>query len=347
MTLETDVPVLDSRLRGELRQSRRDFLMALEPVRAALYRYCRSLTGNTWDAEDLLQDTLTRGLAEASRRHEPIQNAEAWLIRIATNSWIDARRRSGRTSPLDWTDPGHDLPAAEDADPLAAVEVESALRQLLLLLPPQERACVVLKDVFAYPLAEIAGMLETTTGAVKSALHRGRSSLQAAQAKQAAQGKHAGANPAPGLQDGTAPTQPTAHAVVLRQLTEAFNAYDIDAMVRLFLSTGRTEVIGNVSETGHEEIRTGSLSHTFGPDAAELYRASIHWFDGEEVILLWERQKDAPEEPELVSDVLRVRNAGGEPLISQLSWYFFCPELIAEVAGGLGLPFKTNGVSYF
>jgi RNA polymerase sigma-70 factor (ECF subfamily) len=118
-------------------------------------------------------------------------------------------------------------------------------------------------------------------------------------------------------------------------------------MVRLFLSTGRTEVIGNVSETGHEEIRTGSLSHTFGPDAAELYRASIHWFDGEEVILLWERQKDAPEEPELVADVLRVRNAGGEPLIAQLSWYFFCPELIAEVAGGLGLPFKTNGVSYF
>lgn len=350
MTLETDVPVLDSRLRGELRQSRRDFLVALEPARAALFRYCRSLTGNTWDAEDLLQDTLTRGLAEASRRHEPIQNTEAWLIRIATNSWIDSQRRSGRTAPLDWTDPGHDLPGTEAADPLAAVEVEAALRQLLLVLPPQERACVVLKDVFAYPLAEIAGMLGTTTGAVKSALHRGRSSLQAAQGAHVAQGPQAaptGSNPAPTPPGTTSSSHPTTHAAVLRRLTEAFNAYDIDAMVRLFLSTGRTEVVGNVSETGHEEIRTGSLTHTFGPDADELYRASIHWFDGEEVILLWERRKDALQAPELVADVLRVRCAGGEALISQLDWYFFCPEVLAEVADGLGLPFKTNGVSYF
>lgn len=51
--------------------------------------------------------------------------------------------------------------------------------------------------------------------------------------------------------------------------------------------------------------------------------------------------------PEVVSDVLRLRGAHGAPLIAELKWYYFCPEVVAEVAGGLGLPFKTSGVSYF
>ena len=118
-------------------------------------------------------------------------------------------------------------------------------------------------------------------------------------------------------------------------------------MVTLFLTGGRTEVIGNVSETGHEQIRTGSMEHTFGPEAAELYRAAVHTFDGEEVILLWERPKNEPDAPEVVADVVRVRSASGAPLIAELKLYFFCPEVLAEVAGGLGLPFKTNGASYF
>ncbi|MDN3482060.1 RNA polymerase sigma factor [Arthrobacter sp. APC 3897] len=338
MTLELDSPVLDGRLRGELRQARRDFLVALEPVRASVYRYCRSLTSNVWDAEDLLQETLAKALADASQRHEPIVNTQAWLIRIATNIWLDSLRRSGRITPADGTDVGMNLPDDTAVDPLVNVAVEEALRQLLLALPPQERACVVLKDVFSYPLAEIAGILDTTTGAVKSALHRGRAALQAAQAE---------GRPAPARLDTAVASRPTPHAAVLRQLADAFAAYDIETMVRLFLSTGRTDVVGNVSETGHEQIRTGSMSHTFGPDAAELYRPSIHWFDGEEVILLWERPKNAPDSPEVVADVLRIRCVEGEPLIAALNWYFFCPELIAEVAGGLGLPFKTNGVSYF
>ena len=339
MTTELDTPELDGRLRGELRQARRDFLVALEPVRASVYRYCRSLTSNVWDAEDLLQETLTKALADASRRHGPIANTQAWLIRIATNTWLDSLRRSGRMTPADWTDPGIDLPDDTAADPLVYAAVEDALRQLLLTLPPRERACVVLKDVFSYPLAEIAGILDTTAGAVKSALHRGRASLQAAQ--------QAGGTTEAARLDAAQAARPAAHAAVLRQLADAFAAYDIDAMVRLFLSTGGTDVVGNVSETGHEQIRTGSMNHTFGPDAAELYRASIHWFDGEEVILLWERPKDAPDSPEVVADVLRVYCVEGEPLIARLHWYFFCPELISEVAGGLGLPFKTSGVSYF
>ncbi|WAP53133.1 RNA polymerase sigma factor [Arthrobacter sp. ATA002] len=331
--------------RNNLRQARRDFLVALEPVRASVYAYCRSLTPTVWDAEDLLQETLTKALEEASRRHEPILNTQAWLVRIATNTWIDSLRRSNRVT-LEWTESAPDLPDEGAPDPLANLAVESALRRLLHLLPPRERACVVLKDVFSYPLAEIAGMLETTQGAVKSALHRGRATLQAAHAGSDS-GSSAVTVPAGSLAGSSDAVRPAGQELLLRRLAEAFNAYDIDAMVNLFLAGGRSEVIGNVSETGHEQIRTGSMTHTFGADAAELYRATVHHFGGENVILLWERPKDAPEVPEVVADVLRVRTAHGAALIAELKWYFFCPEVLAEVAGELGLPFKTNGVSYF
>ncbi|MCC3297883.1 sigma-70 family RNA polymerase sigma factor [Arthrobacter caoxuetaonis] len=328
--------------RANLRQARRDFLVALEPVRASVYAYCRSLTPTVWDAEDLLQETLTKALAEASQRYEPIRNTQAWLIRIATNTWIDSLRRSSRAA-LEWTDSAPDFPDDAAPDPLANLAVESALRQLLHLLPPRERACVVLKDVFSYPLAEIAEMLETTPGAVKSALHRGRATLQAARTATDPAGPFPKAVSA-GSRDTV---QPAGHEALLRRLAAAFNAYDIDAMVSLFLTSGRSEVVGNATETGHEEIRTGSLTDTFGPDAAEIHRSTVHRFDGEDVILMWERQKGAPGASEVVSDVLRVRPAFGAPLIAELKWYFFCPEVLAEVAGGLGLPFKTNGVSYF
>ena len=336
----TETPALADN-RSRLRQARRDFLVELEPARASVYAYCRSLTSTVWDAEDLLQETLTKALAEASQRHEPILNTQAWLVRIATNTWIDSLRRSSRVA-LEWTDSAPELPDETAPDPLANLDVESALRQLLHLLPPRERACVVLKDVFSYSLAEIAGMLETTPGAVKSALHRGRTTLQETRS-----GSDLGASSSanPGTETGA--VQPAEHALLLRRLAEAFNAYDIDAMVDLFLAGGRSEVIGNVSETGHEQIRTGSMTHTFGPDAAELYRATVHHFGGEDIILLWERPKETPTAPGVVADVLRVRAAHGAPLIAELKWYFFCPEVLAEVAGGLGLPFKTNGVSYF
>jgi RNA polymerase sigma-70 factor (ECF subfamily) len=54
-----------------------------------------------------------------------------------------------------------------------------AVEYLVLSLPPKERACVLLKDVFEYSLEEIADLLGATVGSVKSALNRGRSKLAA------------------------------------------------------------------------------------------------------------------------------------------------------------------------
>src|SRR5689334_11234441 len=54
-----DLPVPDA-LRDDLRAAWHRYIDLLAPLRPALHGYCRRLTGNVWDAEDLVQDTLLR-----------------------------------------------------------------------------------------------------------------------------------------------------------------------------------------------------------------------------------------------------------------------------------------------
>src|SRR5690349_12130124 len=149
-------------------QSWRRFLETYEALRPELYRYCRYLTRSPWDAEDLAQDALARAFVTLARmRHEPA-NPRGWLFRVASNLWIDQVRR-------------RELPPAAPTPPVTTVaeprEQREAAGTLLVKLSPQERAAVVLKDVFDLSLEEIAEVLGTTVGATKSALHRGRGKL--------------------------------------------------------------------------------------------------------------------------------------------------------------------------
>jgi RNA polymerase sigma-70 factor, ECF subfamily len=65
----------------------------LEPLRRDLYAYCRQLTGNAFDAEDLVQESLTRAFTQAAQAHSPIEKPRAWLFRVATNAYVDGYRR--------------------------------------------------------------------------------------------------------------------------------------------------------------------------------------------------------------------------------------------------------------
>src|SRR4051794_39918609 len=87
-------PALDTDQLRQARLARRDFLVAIEEHRPALFGYCRRLTGNVWDAEDLVQETLTKAFARAAESHFGIDNPRAWLARIATNTYIDQTRRA-------------------------------------------------------------------------------------------------------------------------------------------------------------------------------------------------------------------------------------------------------------
>src|SRR5579859_4556160 len=74
-------------------QTWRQFLEVYEPLRPALYRFCRYLSRSPWDAEDLVQDALARAFATLGGMLEPPRDPRAWLFRVASNLWIDHVRR--------------------------------------------------------------------------------------------------------------------------------------------------------------------------------------------------------------------------------------------------------------
>jgi RNA polymerase sigma-70 factor (ECF subfamily) len=162
----------------DMRRSWFAYLDVVEPLRPELHRYCLKLTGEVWSAEDLVQDALLRGYGGMGRGDNhgeggPVRSAKAYLFRIASNLWIDAARRTSREAHAE----------IEPARPAASAEAGISLRDagavLMAVASPRERAAVVLKDAFDFDLAEIAELLSTSVGAVKSALHRGRARLAA------------------------------------------------------------------------------------------------------------------------------------------------------------------------
>src|SRR5438874_7762772 len=80
-------------LRDELCTAWHRYIDMLVPLRPALYGYCRRLTGNVWDAEDLVQDTLLRAFGQWGVTYPEVRNPRAYLLRTATNVWIDVLRR--------------------------------------------------------------------------------------------------------------------------------------------------------------------------------------------------------------------------------------------------------------
>src|SRR5215468_11526914 len=86
-------PKLPNGLRDDLRTAWHRYVDLLVPVRPALHGYCRRLTGNLWDAEDLVQDTLVRAFAQWGVTHPAIRDPRSYLLRTATNVWIDTLRR--------------------------------------------------------------------------------------------------------------------------------------------------------------------------------------------------------------------------------------------------------------
>jgi RNA polymerase sigma-70 factor (ECF subfamily) len=131
------------------------------------------MTGSALDGEDIMQEALF----EAYRKIEQLDDAQAlrpWLFRIAHNRCIDFLRRRGVQSEAETLAMSSDV-----VDPVEATgpALGRAVEHLVTALPPKERACVLLKDVFDYTLDEIAELVDSTVGGVKSALSRGRAKL--------------------------------------------------------------------------------------------------------------------------------------------------------------------------
>jgi RNA polymerase sigma-70 factor, ECF subfamily len=298
----------------------RQFLEEYEPHRGDLYRYCRFLTHSPWDAEDLVQDALARAFVTLAGAMEAPENPRAWLFRVASNHWINQIKRSRET-----------LAAAPEAtvepDPRAARE---AAGSLVMRLAPQERAAVVLKEVFDFSLEEIADALSTTVGAVKAALHRGRGKLAELDAERVA--------PAP--------------PPVLDEFCAAFNARDIDRLTALLLDNVVLEFPGLHTDFGTTAARRAlgtTMTHSnvfIAPEwRREIVEASARFevraHRGRQLILAWWRHADG----EAVRAFSLVESEGDR--ISRMRTYFHTPEAIAEVCRELGLPCRTSGYRFW
>ena len=294
------------------RQARREFLDRLEPLRSDLYAYCRRLTGNAFDAEDLVQESLARAFSQAAQAHSPIVNPRAWLFRVATNAYVDSYRKQ---APV-LTDTPEPV-APPTADP---AEVRDAWAELVTLLPPQERAALALKDLFGYTLAEIAEVLQTSVGAVKAALHRGRGRLAERERSRKAR---------------EAPDRRLLDAVA-----EAFTAYDVPRLTALLLADAHSEILGVLSEYGADQIRQGSVEHTLDPSKPYRYTAQVMdlWDETVLVIRIVRDGKAA------VNDLMRLTTEGDK--VRSIRWYYFSPDFLTEVAAALGQPVELNGHHY-
>ncbi len=312
-------------LRQDLRAAWHRYVDMLAPLRPVLHAYCRRLAGNVWDAEDLVQDTLLRAFGHLGLINHDIRNPRAYLLRTATNVWVDELRRRERGSR-----PGTDDVAAvpvAGSDPGAAAEVRDAGSRLLQRLSPQERAALVLKELFDMPLDEIAELLATAPGAVKAALHRGRGRLREPEGAAASRRPR----PSPELVD---------------RFVERLRAKDLKGLTRLMLDGACVENVGEALQTGRasfERTRRNILYHVvhghdewpaaLQPDAVRVERAT---FEQEPVMLGFVTRRGR----EALEVVFRFEEQDGR--IARLRTYSFCPETMREVGEALGCRVRTG-----
>ena len=138
------------------------FIESIANFRPRMHRYCARMTGSALDGEDVMQEAifeayLKLGSFDASRPLGP------WLFRIAHNRCIDflRRRQAQRAVEAEAT-----APALVHPSEAVGGGVDRAIERLVIALPPKERACVLLKDVFDYSLEDIADLVESTPGGV-------------------------------------------------------------------------------------------------------------------------------------------------------------------------------------
>jgi RNA polymerase sigma-70 factor (TIGR02960 family) len=221
------------------------FRELVEPYRRELQVHCYRILGSVQDAEDALQETLLaawRGLG----RFEGRASVRTWLYQVATSRCLNALRSASRRPQMNWPPPGVEPPepnrlsevpwlepypdvlleglADTAPGPDARYETTEAISlafiTALQLLPPRQRAVLILRDVLGFRAGETAGILQASEESVTSALKRARATLQRQLPPAAGQD----AAPRPGS---------AAERELVARLTRAYDAGDVHGLVAL------------------------------------------------------------------------------------------------------------------
>ncbi len=237
-------------MKGELIDRAREgdsdaFSELIDPYRSELQAFCYRFLGSHQDAEDAVQETvLSAWLGFAG--FEGRSSVRTWLYRVATSRCLNALRSASRRPRIAWTQPAVEPPeptrtaevpwlepypdvlldhlADTARGPEAQYEsretVSLAFVTALQLLPPKQRAALILRDVLDFGAGEVAAMVDTTEESVTSALKRARATLRT----------QLGA-----AEDHQAPPMPGSRAEqdLVRRFSDAFVAHDVDGLVAL------------------------------------------------------------------------------------------------------------------
>ncbi len=141
-----------------------------------VYRFAISLSRDVHTAEDLTQETFLR----AFRTKSPLRDQsrqKAWLFQILVNLWRDRHRKVGNVGlSLEGVDP----PGRGFAPDQIAIrdEQQRIIFEAMARLPDQQRNVLHLRTVEQFSISEIAELLGSTTGAVKTNLSIARKRMR-------------------------------------------------------------------------------------------------------------------------------------------------------------------------
>src|SRR5262245_21337591 len=263
-------------LEGKIARSptpaRAEFEALITDIRPQLHRYVTRMIGSVVDAEDVVQDALTKAYSSLPTTPS-VANMRGWLFRIAHNKAIDYLRRSSHQH-VEYLD---DYPLVVEEDlPLAEQELVAVALSVFVKLPAKQRSCVILKDVLGYSLAEISELLDATVPEIKAALHRGRARLRELSKSVSA------ATPAPLSEQ---------ERQLLARYVDRFNARDFDAIRAMLADEVQLDVINRATYRGVAAV--GHYFHNY--EQVEDWRLAVGAVEQRAAILVYDPRQSSPQ----------------------------------------------------
>ncbi|HEY5853746.1 MAG TPA: RNA polymerase subunit sigma-70 [Aldersonia sp.] len=254
------------------------FVALTERYRDELQVHCYRMLGSFTDAEDHVQETLVR----AWRRRMTFagrSSLRAWLYRIATNACLDTLRRHPERvvpvgvgadpapSEIPWLEPYPDrmldrVTAVQDQPDVLTVAretIELAYLAAIQLLPPNQRAVLIVRDVLGWSAKDTADLLGTSVASADSALQRARATM-------------ARNRPAPSEQ-WTPVTEPGPdERALLRRYIDAHHRADTSAVVALLRADVRFTMPPDPARYVGTEVTRFFETEVFGPGGIGEFR---------------------------------------------------------------------------
>jgi RNA polymerase sigma-70 factor (ECF subfamily) len=203
------------------------FVQLTAPLRRRLHAHCYRMLGSVHDADDALQETMLRAWRSIAR-FEPRAELSSWLYRIATNVCLRMIEQRGRreAEAIDaHLQPYPDVLLEPETPDRVAERRETiglAFVAAMQLLPPRQRAALILRDVLGWSARDAADVLGLSVAAANSALQRARDRV--------AQERREGT-----LARFHQPVDARAERALMHRFVEAWEAVDLERLTALLV----------------------------------------------------------------------------------------------------------------